>query len=105
IAHAATGWVFLLADRNDEAITQLRGTLQLDPTFQLAHYWMGVAHEQRGQPADAIPYLRRAVELSEGSTLMRAGLAHALASAGMPDSARVILDDLLRIEASGEYVS
>lgn len=105
IAHAATGWVFLLADRNDDAIRQLQGTLQLDSTFQLAHYWMGVAREQRGQPAEAIPYLQHAVELSDGSTLMRAGLAHALASAGRTDSARAILDDLLRLEASGAYVS
>jgi hypothetical protein len=48
--------------------------------------------------------MRRAVELSGGSTYMRAWLAHALASAGQRDDAETIRRDVERI-ASEQYVS
>ena len=105
IASAALGWVLVLANQNERAIQQLSTALQLDPNFHLAHLWMGVAYDQMGRPSDAIPALRRALELSRGSTLVLASLAHAQASAGHADSARAMLKAILRREAAGSYVS
>ncbi|MEP6493483.1 MAG: tetratricopeptide repeat protein [bacterium] len=109
VAHSCIGWVYILANQNDRAIQQLRGVLQLDPNFQLAHYWMALALEQKGQPADAVPFLNRILELSRGCahgcSLTLSALARAHALAGNVNASRVILDNLLEQEKGGRYIS
>ncbi|HEU4787225.1 MAG TPA: tetratricopeptide repeat protein, partial [Gemmatimonadaceae bacterium] len=105
IAHASIGWMLALANQNERAIRQLNVALHLNPNFCLANYWMGVALLQNGQASDAIAYLLRSIELAPDSTLQRATLAHAYASAGDIGSARQVLDDLLSQENEGRYIS
>lgn len=105
IAHSSIGWMLALANQNERAIRQLHVALHLNPNFCLANYWMGVALQQNGQASDAIAYLLRSIELAPDSTLQRAALAHAYASAGEIGSARQVLDDLVSQEKDGRYIS
>ncbi|MGQ0648235.1 MAG: tetratricopeptide repeat protein [Gemmatimonadaceae bacterium] len=104
IASAALGWIFVHANQNDRAVEQLHRTLALDPNFQLAHLWMGIAEDQRGRSAEAIRALQRAVTLSGGSPLALSALARAHATAGNRDSARSIVDSLRSLERRGRYI-
>lgn len=105
IAHSSIGWILALANQNERAIRQLHVALHLNPNFCLANYWMGLALQQNGQASDAIAYVLRSIELAPDSTLQRAALAHAYASAGDIGSARQVLDDLLSQEKDGRYIS
>ena len=42
------GWAFYFFRRFDDAIEQLRATLELDPDYILAHFVLGQAYTQRG---------------------------------------------------------
>ena len=105
VLHSSIGWVLALANQNDRAIRQLYVALHLNANYCLANYWMGLALEQNNQPSQAVAYIRRSIELAPDSTLQRAALAHAYASAGDVASARPILDDLLAQERDGRYIS
>jgi TolB-like protein/tetratricopeptide (TPR) repeat protein len=92
------------AGRHGEAIDQFTRTLETHPNFAVAVWGLAQAHREEGKPDLALAEMRRAVELSGGSTYMRAWLAHALASAGQRDDAETIRRDVERI-ASEQYVS
>jgi tetratricopeptide (TPR) repeat protein len=76
------GWRLYMARQYDHAIEQLRNTLEMDPSYELAHLVVGQAYEEKGEYALAIPELRKAVELSHGTPLMISALAHAYARSG-----------------------
>jgi len=109
IGHSAIGWVLILSNQTDRAIQQLQGALQLDSNFLLAHYWMALALEQQGRPVEAIPFLHRVLDLSDGCrhrcALTLAAMARAHAATGNADAARGILAELLERESAGVYVS
>jgi TolB-like protein/Flp pilus assembly protein TadD len=105
IGISGIGWVFLLANQNDRAILQLRGALHLDENFQLAHYWMGLAYTQKGEPLKGIPCLERVREPSEGCPQVLEALARAHATAGNVGIARAMLEELFTREKAGRYIS
>lgn len=49
-AHLAMGRALWLRARNDEAIVELRRTIELSPNFALGHYMMGFVQAQSGDP-------------------------------------------------------
>lgn len=95
IANAALGWVLYYARDYERAVDQCSRTLELDPRFELAHLWRGMALEEMGHMDEALASLTRATELSSGSAISRAALARSLAVAGRPDSARTLLGQLV----------
>jgi tetratricopeptide (TPR) repeat protein len=105
IAISGIGWVLILANQNDRAIRQLRSALQLDENFQLAHYWMGLAYTQKGEPLKGIPCLERVREPSEGCPQVLEALARAHATAGHIGTARAMLEELTTRERAGRYIS
>jgi TolB-like protein/Tfp pilus assembly protein PilF len=105
IAIAAVGWVFMLANQSDRAMVHFQSALQLDENFPLAHYWMGLAYIQLGQPLKAIPCLERVREPAEGCPQVLEALARAHARAGNVDTARTMLDELIARERAGRYIS
>ena len=98
------GWVLYLARRYDQAIARCKKTLQLDPDFFLARRYLGLAYVQKGLPAEAIPELQKAVDLSDTSPLMKAELGHAYAAAGQRTNAQRTLDELAELSKQ-KYVS
>lgn len=103
INNADFGWVYFNARRYDEAIAQLRKTLEIDPRFYLARYYLGEALQMKGQLVAAVAEYRAAVELND-DPLPLALLGQAYARAGQRDEANQILVRLTE-EAKSRYVS
>ncbi len=103
INNADLGWVYINARRYEEAIAQLRKTIEIDSHFYLAHYYLGEALQLKGQLTEAIVEYRAAVELND-DPLALAFLGHAYARAGQKDKAQEILGRLTE-EAKSRYVS
>ncbi|MGC2196291.1 MAG: winged helix-turn-helix domain-containing protein [Terriglobales bacterium] len=98
------GWRLYMARQYDAAIAQSKDTLEMDPSYELPHLIVGQAYEQKGDYAQAIPELRRAVELSKGTPLMVSALAHAYARSGNRAEAEKLLAEL-QAESKKQYVS
>ena len=93
IIHSDLGGVNVMARRYDEAIKQLRNTVEVDPEFYWAHRFLGIALELKGDVAGAIVEYKKALELNDEP----AGLAfigHAEANSGRQNEARAILVQL-----------
>ena len=54
VINSVLGATLATADRGDEAIEQLRKTIEMDPTFDLAPWFLGQAYEDKGRLAEAI---------------------------------------------------
>ena len=87
---AELGGVYMVARRYDEAIEQLRNTIETDPEFYWAHRFLGLALELKGATAQAIAEYHRAFEVSDDPVVL-AFLAHAEAKIGRQNEARQIL--------------
>jgi TolB-like protein/DNA-binding winged helix-turn-helix (wHTH) protein/Tfp pilus assembly protein PilF len=98
------GWRLYMARQYDAAIAQSKDTLEMDPSYELPHLIVGQAYEEKGDYAQAIPELRRAVELSHGTPLMVSALAHAYARSGNRAEAEKLLAEL-QAESRKQYVS
>ncbi len=98
------GWRLYMARQYDAAIAQSKDTLEMDPSYELPHLVLGQAYEQKGDYAQAIPELRKAVDLSHGTPLMVSALAHAYGRSGNRAEAEKLLSDL-QAKSIKEYVS
>ena len=102
---AVLGWVYYLARRPDDAITELAQTIEREPDFFLAHWFLSLAYAQKGLLDKAIASADTAVKLSEGSTRITADLAALHARSGNHALAESLLNRL-RQRAEGEgYLS
>jgi len=71
-----------LARRYDEAITQSKKLIRLDPTLAVAHYNLGMAYEQKGNYEEAIAAFNQAQLLDPQNPVVSAFLCHAYALMG-----------------------
>jgi serine/threonine-protein kinase len=76
------------------AIEQCQKTLAQDPAFVPAHVLLGRAELLKGQVADSLTEMRKALELSEGDTNELGALAYVLAGAGHSAEANKLLGQL-----------
>ena len=98
------GWRLYMARRYDQAIEQLRNTLEMDPDFGLPRTVLGQAYEHKGSYAQAIGELQKAVSISHGSPAMLGALGHAFATAGNRPEAEKILVQMNK-SSKTRYVS
>ena len=77
----------------DEAIEQLRQTIDMDPNFQWAHRNLAWAYEQKKMYGAAITELQKVRVLSNGEAGLYA-LGHAYAVAGKKNEALEIIEQL-----------
>ena len=89
----------------DKAIEQFRKTLELDPNYPQARYWLGLAYMQKGMYEEAISEHKKAIALDNTSRRV-AQLGYAYAVAGKRDEAQKILDELKELSKQPQgYVS
>jgi TolB-like protein/DNA-binding winged helix-turn-helix (wHTH) protein/Tfp pilus assembly protein PilF len=98
------GWRLYMARQYDQAIEQLRNTLEMDPNFALARMILGQAYEQKGSYQQAIVELEKATSVSHGSPPMLGALGHAYGVAGKRAEALKFLS-LLQEQSKKQYVS
>jgi TolB-like protein len=82
--------------RFDEAISQLRRTLELDSTFTVTYPALALAYSLAGDHANALRYAERTLARRENSMYDLGHSAFALARAGKEDRAREVLNDMER---------
>jgi len=104
IINVAIGWACYMARRYDEAIEQLLRTVELDPNYPVTYWILGLLYRITGRYDLAITAGEKGVNLSGGSPLMRAALAHTYGKAGRAADARHVLDDLTEL-AKRKYVA
>ncbi len=73
-------------------------TLARNPDSWVAHLNLGVALDDIGQPAEAVPHLQRALELKPGFPETLNSLGSALNRLGRPGDARPHLEEALRLQ-------
>lgn len=63
-SHRAKGWVAIIADRQDEALSEWHRVVQLAPDTSFYHYEFGQVYSiYLNDPADSIPEFQKAVQL------------------------------------------
>jgi TolB-like protein len=96
IINTNVGYTHLIARRYDEAITQLRKTLEMDNNFYFARYTLGESLELKGLTDEAIAEYQKASAIS--NDLAPLGyLSHVYGKLGRRDEAQRILNKLLEI--------
>ncbi len=88
------GYCLFLSGREADARAQLARTIELDPTFPLAHWRMGSIHFRSREHEPAIEEFRKVVQLTGGG-LGLGYLGQAYAVAGRAEDARECLRRLL----------
>jgi tetratricopeptide (TPR) repeat protein len=104
IISVAIGWAFYMARRYEEAMEQLRRTVELDPNYPVTYWILGRLLREMGRYEQAIAEGEKGVKLSGGSPLMNASLAQTFALAGKRKKAIQILDNLTTL-AKQRYVA
>ena len=104
IINVAIGWACYMARRYDEALEQLLQTVELDPNYPVTCWMLGQLYRTTGRHELAITEGEKGANLSGGSPLMRAALAHSYGKAGRAKEALQILDDLTKL-AKHKYVA
>jgi len=61
-AHTFLGWTYAMMGRTDDAITECRRAIEVDPTFGNPYNDIGAYLIQKGELDEAIPWLERALQ-------------------------------------------
>jgi len=104
IINVAIGWASYMARQYDEALEQLLRTVELDPNYPVTHWILGLLYRKTGHYELAITEGEKGVNLSGGSPLMRAALAHTYGKSGRAKEALQLLGDLTKL-AKHKYVA
>jgi Flp pilus assembly protein TadD len=84
----------VIARRYQESIKQSQKTIEMDPSFPVAHYQMAQALLQLHNTKQAVTELQQAIELSRGNPICTSLLAYLYAVSGSQSEARKILGEL-----------
>lgn len=103
-ANMILGIAYFFLRQYDQAIQQLRDTIELDPNFATTHYYLGESYLQEGRFEEAIAEMQETVTLSHRLPLGLAGLGHAYAVSGRRDEAQKMLEELKPLSKE-RYVS
>ena len=88
----------------DAAIEQCKKTLQLEPDFALAHFWLARAYVMKKMYPEAIAEFQKSMDLEPGNVLALALKGHAYGVSGQANEARRVIAELQQLSAKS-YVS
>jgi tetratricopeptide (TPR) repeat protein len=94
--NADVGNTYIQARQYDKGIEQLRKTVEMDQNFYVAHMFLGMAYQIKGDFQDAIAEYQRASQLNDDPYVL-ALLGDVYAVSGRKDEAVKILDQLKRL--------
>ena len=89
------GWHYYMAHMYDHVLEQCRNRLEIEKKFYQAHFFAGLAYEQKRSLDQAVAEFRQAVALGGDNPRALAALGHAYGLAGNKEEARKILHKLL----------
>ncbi len=88
------GTSFLMARHQDEAVEQLRRTVELAPDFWIAHWGLAWEYEAKGLRADALVEFQKVRQLEPNFADTLGGLGYGYAVTGKTKEAQQALEDL-----------
>lgn len=88
------GQILFFAGDTERAAAVLSRTIDMEPTYWLAHLFITRVHLKNGNHDQAIVSARRAAELSGGNAEAVGTVGYALAVSGRPEEARQIISEL-----------
>lgn len=94
VAHANIGVIAYFGRDYAEARRRLAATLELDPNFPVAHWGLGLVHEQLGAYSEAIAAFEKAMAIAGRGRNTLASLGHVLGISGRTAQAEEILKEL-----------
>jgi eukaryotic-like serine/threonine-protein kinase len=97
-------WIHFYSRQFDQAVEECRKTLEMDRTFMVGYWWLGLNLALGGRTDEALRALEQAAALSGNAPMILAGLALAQARAGQGETARAAAATLEGL-ASRRYVS
>lgn len=108
IINTDVGWGLYYARKYDEAIEQLKRTLELDANFAVAHLMLGMAEAQKKRVGEARASIMRAIELSpkDAPALAIGALGYVHAISGESTEAREVigrLEGLSTVQYASDY--
>jgi len=89
------GWHYVFTRQYDQAIEPLQKTIEMNRDFHIAHWYLGLAYEQKGAFQDAIAQFQDCVRITGGRPSMLALLGHAYAAGNRKSEAQAILEQLI----------
>jgi len=95
------GFVHEIAGEHEPELELARQAVELRPDRFLGHWSLGIASLRSGRDDEGVAALRRALELTAGSPLMKSVLAWGLAETDRHEEARTLLNEL---DAMAEHV-
>lgn len=99
--NAQVGFVYFLSRRYEEAVAQLRSTIELDDGFFLAHTFLAAVFSQQGKLEEALTALVKAEHHAPESTRILGWLAYVNAKLGRKKKAADIVGKLEQLSRSG----
>ena len=87
-------WMLYFDRQYDAALGELRTIARMDPTYASVHFFMGEVLLVMGRPADAIPELQAAVEMTHRAPAPLGLLGMAYGATGQGTEAQRIVDEL-----------
>jgi len=103
-ANMISGIVYFLLRQYDQAILQLRNTIDIAPHFASAHYYLGESYLQKGMLKEGIAEMQETIRLSRRNPLGLAGLGAAYSLSGQREEAQKVLEELKSLSKE-RYVS
>lgn len=100
IVHTHLGLLLYLRGEHEQAIRQLRMSIDLDPGFYESHWALGRVYSQIGETAEARAHFQEARGLSGGGVLGAAGLAYCSARNNEHGKARDLIGQLEQLSAT-----
>ncbi|HLE00456.1 MAG TPA: adenylate/guanylate cyclase domain-containing protein [Bdellovibrionota bacterium] len=104
IIKTAAANVNYFASRLEDCVAHGRTAMEMDPSFMLPYFWLGMARVQTSKFGEGLRLLEKANHLSGETPMMKAALAYGYAKAGKLDEAEKILRELGEMSAR-RYVS
>lgn len=90
IVNVVPALILLYQRKYDQAIEELRASLDLDPNFFWTHFWLGEAYLHKGEFGKAIT----ALDLGNVPGFREGHLGYAYAVSGQPEMARKLIEEL-----------
>jgi serine/threonine-protein kinase len=102
--NAQMGRLLYYTRQYDQALRQLKASLELAPDFAQTYLHLGWVHEQQGRYEEAISAIQKGFDLSGGESEMAGALGHAYAVAGKRGEAEKLLAALQQ-RSKQQYVA
>jgi serine/threonine-protein kinase len=100
IINTCVGTVHVFAQQFDLAISQLLKTLELNPHFPLAYFWLTMAYEKKEMYTEALEASRQAATMFKSHPEMTLGLSRTLALLGRREEALRLVGEIQELSKS-----